>query len=244
MSRLPDLERALFDAASRLDARTKPTEDPAGREARNFIAARPRLGSTQRLRVPVAILVTAAIVCVVVLLLPGGGGGTPNLAARAYAATTGTGVIHWRTDMQNYVNGRGSQHERIEGWARDGVTHTVSYAIRRGRARLTADSRTGEGRTKTYVASLDDYISNRAGTDHTTNPLAEGGDPFAVFRRAYRTGRLRKLGPHRYAANLPGSEDDQATRRSTTSTRRPRCRRDSRCSTTTWSLASATTAGS
>jgi hypothetical protein len=157
---------------------------------------------TQRLRVPVAMLATAAVCAVI--LLASGRDGAPSLAARAYAATTGEGIIHWRTEQHSFSNGNHIEHLRTEGWSRDGVTHVVRYAVRRGKLRLIDDSRTAEGRRTTYVAASDDYVSGVASASRgSTNPLASG-DPFAIFRRAYRTGKLRQVGPQRYAAELPG----------------------------------------
>jgi hypothetical protein len=141
------------------------------------------------------------VACVAVLQLAGGRGGTPDLAARAYAATTGNGVIHWRTEQHNYSDGHDIEHLRIEGWARNGVTHIVRSRVRRGEARLIDDRRTAGGRSKTYIAAADDYISGPGPTSSSANPLA-GGDPFAIFRRAYRTGKLKQVGPERYDNRL------------------------------------------
>jgi hypothetical protein len=164
---------------------------------------------TRRLRVCLAVMATAAAVCVIILLLPGGRGGTPSLASRAYAATSGDGVIHWRTEQHTYLSGHQVEHRREEGWARNGVTHIVRYAVRRGNVRLIDDSRTADRRLRMYLASSDDYLSTRVpnGKGISTDPLASG-DPFATFRRAFRTGKLTRLGPRRYAVDLPGDADD------------------------------------
>ena len=162
---------------------------------------------TQRRRVPLAVIATAAAAFVAVLLAPGDRGPEPSLAARAYAATTGAGVIHWRTEWHDYSNGRHVEHQRIEGWARNGVTHTVRYDVRRGKARLTSDSRTTPARSRIYLAASDDYISTPASSNRTSADPLTNGDPFAIFRRAYRTGKLARLGPQRYAVELPGDPD-------------------------------------
>jgi hypothetical protein len=95
----------------------------------------------------------------------------------------------------------------IEGWARRGVTHLLRYEVRRGKARLVDETRTAEGRWKTYLASSDDYLSGTEPRGNSANPLASG-DPFATFRRAFRTGKLSKVGPQRYAVDLPGNDDN------------------------------------
>jgi hypothetical protein len=146
------------------------------------------------------------VACAALVLVAGGRGGTPDLAARAYAATTGEGVIHWRIEQHNFSNGNDIEHLRIEGWARNGVTHITRSRVRRGKTSLVSDNRTAEGRSRTYLASADDYISSPAPTHTSTaNPLVDG-DPFAIFRRAYRAGKLTKIGPQRYRADLPGND--------------------------------------
>jgi hypothetical protein len=181
-------------------------ELPAGLAARVLDAAAGQSRRARRLRLPSSILAAAAAVCVVVLLLPGGRGGTPDLAARAYAATTGVGIIHWRTEQFSYSNGHETDHQRNEGWTGDGVTHVVRYEVRRGKARLVEDSRTADGRSRIYAAASDDYMTVAAAKGSSADPLA-GGDPFAIFRRAYRTGKLTRIGSHRYAVDLPGGDN-------------------------------------
>jgi hypothetical protein len=180
--------------------------------ARILRAAPARPHWSQRLRLAPAVVGVAASVCLVILLAPGGRGGSPSLAARAYAATTGGGIIHWRTEQHNFSNGNDIEHLRSEGWSRNGVTHVVRYAMRRGKARLIDDTRTAEGRSRIYLASSDDYLSTPGTTGssaraNSANPL-DGGDPFAIFRRAFRSGKLTKLGAQRYAVDLPGNANN------------------------------------
>ncbi len=195
---LDDLRHANPVDADALEVSPELTARVVGRSS-----ARPR--RTRRLRLAVAVLATAAATFLAVLLAPGERGPERSLAARAYAATTGEGIIHWRIERHSYSNGHHIDHQRVEGWARKGVTHSVRYTVRRGKARLTDDNRTTPKRSRTYIAASDDYISVPVSSSRTmANPLA-GGDPFAIFRRAYRTGKLRKLGPQHYAVELPGN---------------------------------------
>ena len=176
-------------------------EIPAGVAARVLRPAPTGRDRRRRLHRPLVVLGAAAAVLLVILLLPGGRDGTPNLAARAYAATTGEGIIHWRTEQYGYSNGRQVEHQRSQGWAGEGVTHVVRYEVRRGNARLVDDTRTVGGRSKIYIAAADDYLSTSAPTGNSGNPLGSG-DPFAIFRSAYRSGKLRRVGSQRYAVSL------------------------------------------
>jgi hypothetical protein len=192
-------------SANPVDASTLELPPGLCERALRAAPARRGRGTRRRLGLAFAVFAAATAVWIVVLLAPGGHGGARSLAARAYAATTGAGIIHWRTEQHSYSDGHEIDHQRDEGWARNGVTHVVRYEVRRGEARLTFDSRIAGGRAKTYIASADDYLSVPAAKRTSANPLATG-DPFAIFRRAYRTGRLHSLGPRRYAVDLPGND--------------------------------------
>jgi hypothetical protein len=162
--------------------------------------------TTRRLRVSLCGLALTGAICVVVLLLPSGRAGTPDLAARAYAATAGDAIVHWRTEQFSFSNGRETDHQRSEGWARGGVTHIARYEVRHADARLVDDTATANGRTRVYSSGTDDYTAFPAVKGQPVSPLS-GGDPFANFRKAYRAGRLKQVGPHRYAVELSGFDD-------------------------------------
>ena len=167
-------------------------------------ARRPRW-TRAPLRVSVGLAVAAAAI-VGLLLLGGGEGPAPSLAARAYAATAPRGILHWRTEMHNFVNGEDQEHTRVEGWSRKGVTHTTFSRVRRGKARPIFDTRAvAGGQTRTYDGSSDDYEIYRTPKRHSPNPLGFGEDPFAAFRDAFKKGKLKRVGRNRFSVRLGNS---------------------------------------
>jgi hypothetical protein len=146
-------------------------------------------------RLPTAAALAAA--CVGLIFAAVGRDHTPDLAARAYAATTGPGVIHWRTDIANYQDGRLTLRQRSEGWSSDGVAHVLDYDLPGGKARLTSDRRIADGRLRAWVAVSNDYVIGPAPSDRNLSLLPDG-DPLVAFRRAYREGSLTRIGGGRY----------------------------------------------
>jgi len=158
-------------------------------------------------RLPLAGLLAATVCVVTAVLLFGDRADGPDLSARAYAATTGPGIVHWRTEIVGSSGGRVGSRQRTEGWARNGVTHELRYDVVHGKAILQSDSRTAGGRTTTWIRAERDYLRFPARRQAGTDPFSFG-DPFAIYRRAYRAGKLTKVGPARIGIDLPGRSDD------------------------------------
>jgi hypothetical protein len=148
--------------------------------------------------------VLAAALVVAVALVPGRSGRvSSDLAARAYAAATRPGVVHWQIELEGYVNGRFATHQRIEGWKRGDVMHTLFSDVVHGKAHVGSEQRVAGGHGRVWMASTDDYIN----LSHVRNSDAQSpipsGDPLAAFRSAYRAGRLHPLGGGRFDLRLP-----------------------------------------
>jgi hypothetical protein len=201
---MTDLLDQLRDA-NPVDAQA--VEVSARLRARVLQAAPTHPTPKRRRGISLAILATAVVACIAIWLAPGGRGGTPNLAARAYAATGGNGIVHWRTELRMYSNGKRIDHQRSEGWTHGGVTHVIRYDMRGHEARLSDEWRSARGRATVYIASSDDYLEVPAAKRAGADPLSDG-DPFAIFRRAFRTGKLERLAPRRYRVDLPGNAND------------------------------------
>jgi hypothetical protein len=135
-----------------------------------------------------------------VLLL--GRGEPESLAARAYAATGGKGIVHWRTDIAGYANGKLGSRQRIEGWALGSVTHTLHSDVHHGKARVTTDERRTAKRVTVWSTSTYRVQTMKRVKEPRNNPLPTG-DPLVAFRRAYRAGNLRDLGGGRLEVVLP-----------------------------------------
>jgi hypothetical protein len=191
---LDDLGRQLDDADKRLRASPARPRWPVVRRGRRRAWGRAAL-----------VVVAGCAVAVVVLL--GGRAEPTDLSARAYAATTRPGIIHWRTEIAGSSGGRVGSRQRTEGWARNGVTHELRFDVVHGKAILQSDSRTAGGRTTTWIRAERDYVRLRARRQTGTDPF-QSGDPFAIFRRAYRAGKLTMVGPSRFGVDLPGRSDD------------------------------------
>ncbi|WP_028062794.1 hypothetical protein [Solirubrobacter soli] len=168
---------------------------------------RPRPRRAWRLVVvaaPIAVALVAALA-----LIPGRATkpGGPTLAARAYAAVTKPGVVHWRTALRTHVNGQGHTQTITEGWSHNGVTHILMWELHNHKPRLVMDTRSAGGRTATWTANSDTILRGKAvPTGSDPNTL---GDPMAIFRRAYRAGKLAPLAPNRLKVDLPGRSDNE-----------------------------------
>ena len=145
------------------------------------------------------IAASLAIALVVIASIDGGRSGL-DLADRAYAATTGPGIVHWRTEVETRTNGRDEPPRRIEGWARGGVQHIIYTDVRGRRAVLTSEERIVGTRMQAYVSSADIIFDRPTPTTKATTALGTlpPGDPLAAFRAAYRIGRLRPAAANRY----------------------------------------------
>src|SRR4051794_22844320 len=126
-------------------------------------------------------------------------GSPPDLAQRAYAATGGPGVIHWRTEIANFQDGRLTMRQRTEGWSSRGVVHVLRYDLPRGGARLMSDERIAGGRSRAWIAVANDYLTGPAPKPaNDAAVILLDRDPMVQFRQAYRAGRLVAAGPGRY----------------------------------------------
>ena len=214
---LPDLEEALA-AATRRRAELMAAAAPA--------AAPPRRPALPRLRPRRALAlgaVLAAALVAAVALLPGRGGGvSSDLAARAYAAATRPGVVHWRIEIEGYFDGRFATHQRVEGWRRGDVTHTLHSDVARGRAHVTVDERISGRRARAWMAASDLYITSTRLADGDPVSAIPRSDPLVAFRAAYRAGRLHPLGGGRFDLRLPGSPAGSMTYEVAPGTGRPR----------------------
>jgi hypothetical protein len=175
---------------------------PEALRARVRAASGPRTRRTRRL-VPAALLAAAVVAGALVLVLARGE--APDLAARAYAATSAKGIVHYRVDHDGYVNGRLSTQQSTETWTRGDVTHTLHFERipPSSPPRLTLDVRESGRRTRTWSASQDRFFTStrRKGVRRTASPIPDG-NPLVAFRRAYRAGQLDDLGGGRFAVRL------------------------------------------
>jgi hypothetical protein len=207
---LPELEEQLAAATRRRAALA--AAPPAHRRVRRRIAPRRALTLATLL---------AAVLVAAVALVPGRSGHLPSdLAARAYTAATRPGLVHWRIDIEGYVNGRFATHQRTEGWKLGDVTHTLHSDVVHGKQHVTVDERVSGRHARAWMSASDDFVSSTRGRTGDRVELIPSGDPLAAFRAAYRAGRLRALGGGRFdlrfADAAPGTltyEVDPATGR-------------------------------
>src|SRR5262249_37135608 len=102
-----------------------------------FRPAPQRKRPSRRGRLALAAGAGALGVVAVLALLPGRSHPPKDLAARAYAATSGDGIAHWRLVFNTYVGGKLHHgHMRVEGWARHGVVHELNWNVVPGKTRL------------------------------------------------------------------------------------------------------------
>ncbi len=150
-----------------------------------------------------ALLIVAAIA-----LIPGRASehdGT--LAARAFAAVTKPGVVHWRTALRTHIGNQGNTQTVTEGWSHNGVTHILMWELYNHKPHLELELRTANGRTTTW-SPIDDHVSQRKAVPASSDPN-HLDDPMAIFRRAYKAGKLTPLGRDRLKVDLPGRSDDE-----------------------------------
>jgi hypothetical protein len=162
----------------------------------------------RRSRPAVAAAAVALLIVAAIALIPGRAAKHgDNLAARAYAAVTKPGVVHWRTALRTHVGGEGNTQMVTEGWSHNGVTHILMWQLYNHKPHLELDMRTADGRTTTW-SSVSDSVTHRkaARTGSDPNRL---GDPMAIFRRAYQARKLSPLGPNRLEVDLPGRSDNE-----------------------------------
>jgi hypothetical protein len=183
-------------------------EVPAPLAARALGAGGGRQRSSPwRRAVPAGVLVGAVVAGALVLVLARGEGPGLGLAARAYAATSPKGIVHYRIERNGYANGRLSVQQDREEWVYRDVRHMLAWdRIPPGSTpRLTVDARTVGRRSTTWMASSDDFVrlTRSRGTRTTPSPLPENGNPMLAFRRAYAAGRLTDLGGGRFQVTLP-----------------------------------------
>jgi hypothetical protein len=165
--------------------------------------SRPHHLPRPRRALALAAMLAAALV-VAVALVPGRSGRvSSDLAARAYAAATRPGVVHWQIELEGYVNGRFATHQRIEGWRRGDVMHTLLSDVVHGKAHVSAENRVAGGRGRAWLATTDDYIDIAHVRNSDAQSPIPSGDPLAAFRAAYRAGRLRPLGGGRFELRFP-----------------------------------------
>jgi hypothetical protein len=169
---------------------------------------RPPRRRRRHFRPAVAAVAVALLIVAVIALIPGRAAKHgDDLAARAYAAVTKPGVVHWRTALRTHVGGEGNTQMVAEGWSHKGVTHILMWELYNHRPHLELDMRTADGRTTTW-SSASDHVTHGKAARTGSNPNYLG-DPMAIFRRAYQAGKLSPLGPNRLAVDLPGRSDNQ-----------------------------------
>lgn len=158
-------------------------------------------------RLAIAAVGATAIVAAIALLPGRAAKDSETLAARAYAAVTKPGVRHWRTALRVHFAHQGTTQSIVEGWAYNGVTHVLMWELYDHKPRLEIDRRIANGRATTWLA-----YNGR--TQHTKAPPVGSDpgridDPVAIFRRAYKQGKLSSLGANRMRIDLPGRSDDR-----------------------------------
>jgi hypothetical protein len=175
---------------------------PYARRARPS-APRRRAGRLALAATGIALLIVAAVA-----LIPGRASehdGT--LAARAFAAVTKPGVVHWRTALRTHVGDQGNTQTMTEGWSHNGVTHILMWELYNHKPHLELDLRTADGHTTTW-SPTDEHARQGKAAPASSDPN-HLGDPMAIFRRAYKAGKLSPLGRDRLKVDLPGRSDNE-----------------------------------
>jgi hypothetical protein len=170
--------------------------------------ARPPAPRRRAWRLTLAATGGALLIVAAVALIPGRASehdGT--LAARAFAAVTKPGVVHWRTALRTHVGNQGNTQTVTEGWSHNGVTHILMWELYNHMPHLQLDLRTANGRTTTW-SPADEHVRQSKAVPASSDPN-HLGDPMAIFRRAYKDGKLSPLGPNRLKVDLPGRSDDE-----------------------------------
>ena len=150
----------------------------------------------------------ALLIVTAVGLIPGRAANhNETLAARAYAAVTKPGVVHWRTALRTHVGNQGNTQMVTEGWSHNDVTHILIWELYNHKPHLKLDLRTANGRTTTW-SPADEHPRQSKAAPAGSDPN-HIGDPMATFRRAYKAGKLTPLGPNRLKVDLPGRSDNE-----------------------------------
>lgn len=162
----------------------------------------------RRWRPAVAVGALALFIVAAIALIPGRAAEhASNLAARAYAAVNKPGVVHWRTALRTHVGGQGNTQTVAEGWSHNGVTHILMWELYNRKPHLALELRTADGRTTTWSPGQD-RLTHRKATPTSSDPN-QLADPMAIFRRAYRAGKLSPFGPSRLKVDLRGRSDNE-----------------------------------
>jgi hypothetical protein len=192
----------LLDELRRADPVDRDTVQISPAVAARVLNLRPR---RSRRRAPGALVlfggVAVAAAIVIALLL--GRGGAGDLAARAYAAVSAPGIVHWQTDLATSAGGRPPVRQRIEGWSLGTTTHTLGEDVIHGKPHVTIDARTVGRRSRAWLSSSDDWSTTTLPKGRRPVEPVPTGDPLAAFRRAYRADRLRDLGHGRFEVIFP-----------------------------------------
>ncbi len=146
-------------------------------------------------QVGAAVLLAASLAVVVVFVLSTGGEVSPG--ERAYAAVTGSGVFHWRTETTNAPGKRQVQ----EGWASGKTTHVLQYNIVDGRQHLTTDTRTVNDQQVSWAAVSGAFTTGKR-PPVGLSPIP-AGDPAEIFRKAYTDGRYERTGAAAFRIAFP-----------------------------------------
>lgn len=174
------VDRATLEVPPALAARVA-----AGRGRRRHRSRRP---------VSLTALAVAGLAAVVVVLGRGHGDGRLSLADKAYAATAGQGVRHWRISIRTFIDGkRRGIVQREEGWARGGTLHVLLF----DGGRVTSDIRETPVKTRSWGAGMNDYVELPTPRRRAGGPL-QLGDPFADFRHAHDAGQLVRVNATTY----------------------------------------------
>jgi hypothetical protein len=123
-----------------------------------------------------------------------------SLAERAYAQATLPGIAHWRAAIDVFHAGALASSEREEGWAANGVSHTI---LTNGASVTERRVAHGEETFRGPGGELGQGAASRTDLDRAL----PGADPFAAFREAPRSG---KRGVHRDSAGLRAAERGHA----------------------------------
>jgi hypothetical protein len=170
--------------------------------------ARPAAPRRRASRLTLAATGAALLIVVAVALIPGRAAKhNDTLAARAYAAITKPGVVHWRTALRTHVGNQGNTQTVTEGWSHNGVTHILMWELSNHKPHLVRDLRTANGRTTTW-SPADEHVRQSKSVPAGSDPN-HLGDPMAIFRGAYKAGKLTSLGANRLKVDLPGRSDNE-----------------------------------
>jgi hypothetical protein len=170
--------------------------------------ARPPAPRRRAWRLTLAATGGALLIGAAVALIPGRASERDGtLAARAFAAVTKPGVLHWRTALRTHVGNQGNTQTVTEGWSHNGVTHILMWELYNHQSHLELDLRTVNGRTTTW-SPAEEHVRRSKAVSASSDPN-HLGDPMAIFRRAYKAGKLSPLARDRLKIDLPGRSDNE-----------------------------------